>query len=47
MTTRGPWELFQAGQEPDDLRGDVLTSWRRSRFSGVDPEHVDVPFVET
>ncbi|MBP2369682.1 sigma-54-dependent Fis family transcriptional regulator [Pseudonocardia parietis] len=45
--TRSPWELFQAGEEPPDLRGDLLTSWRRSRFSGVDPEHVDVPYVET
>jgi sigma-54 dependent transcriptional regulator, acetoin dehydrogenase operon transcriptional activator AcoR len=27
--------------------GAVLTSWRRSRSSGVDPEHVDVPYVET
>ncbi|MBC3193161.1 hypothetical protein H7X46_19050 [Pseudonocardia sp. C8] len=47
MTTRSPWERFQAGEEPRDLRGDVLTSWRRSRISGVDPEHVDVPYVET
>ncbi|BBG03407.1 MULTISPECIES: sigma-54-dependent Fis family transcriptional regulator [Pseudonocardia] len=47
MTTRSVWELFQSGEEPGDLRGDVLTSWRRSRFSGVDPEYVDVPYVET
>lgn len=41
------WEQFQAGQEPGDVRGEVLTSWRRSRFSGVDPEYVDPPYVET
>ncbi|MEV1295443.1 helix-turn-helix domain-containing protein [Pseudonocardia sp. NPDC049635] len=47
MSSRSVWELFQSGEEPEDLRGDVLTSWRRSRFSGVDPEYVDVPYVET
>ncbi|GAA1384973.1 helix-turn-helix domain-containing protein [Pseudonocardia kongjuensis] len=47
MTTRSVWELFQSGEEPRELRGDLLTSWRRSRFSGVDPEYVDVPYVET
>ncbi|MGD9531273.1 MAG: GAF domain-containing protein, partial [Pseudonocardia sp.] len=47
MGTRQTWELFQAGEEPRGVRRDVLTSWRRSRISGVDPEHVDVPFVET
>lgn len=41
------WERFQAGEEPGGVRGDVLTSWRRSRGLGVDPEHVEVPFVET
>lgn len=41
------WELFQAGQEPRDVRREVLTSWRRSQFSGVDPEYVEVPYVET
>lgn len=48
MTTRGEdWERFQSGEEPSGLRHEVLTSWRRSRFSGVDPEHVDVPYIET
>jgi len=41
------WELFQSGQEPSDVRQEVLTSWRRSQMSGVDPEHVDVPYLET
>ncbi|MGI5129936.1 sigma-54-dependent Fis family transcriptional regulator [Pseudonocardia sp. CA-107938] len=41
------WELFQSGQEPHDIRREVLTSWRRSKFSGVDPEYVAVPFLET
>ncbi|MDT7705162.1 MAG: sigma-54 dependent transcriptional regulator, acetoin dehydrogenase operon transcriptional, partial [Pseudonocardiales bacterium] len=47
MSTSTAWEQFQAGQEPRDVRGEVLTSWRRSRFSGVDPEYVDPPYVET
>lgn len=47
MSTETAWEQFQAGQEPRDVRGEVLTSWRRSRFSGVDPEYVDPPYVET
>lgn len=47
MTTTRTWERFQAGEEPRDVRAEVLTSWRRSRFSGVDPEYVDVPYLET
>lgn len=47
MTTVRTWERFQAGEEPRDVRAEVLTSWRRSRFSGVDPEYVDVPYLET
>jgi transcriptional regulator of acetoin/glycerol metabolism len=47
MSVATAWERFQSGEEPPDVRGDVLTSWRRSRFSGVDPETVDVPQVET
>jgi transcriptional regulator of acetoin/glycerol metabolism len=47
MATGTAWEQFHAGEEPRGVRGEVLTSWRRSRFSGVDPEYVDVPFVET
>jgi sigma-54 dependent transcriptional regulator, acetoin dehydrogenase operon transcriptional activator AcoR len=43
MTT---WERFQAGEEPTDVAPEVLTSWRRSRLHGVDPEHVDVPFTD-
>ena len=44
--TGAAWEQFQAGEEPGGVRGEVLTSWRRSRGNGVDPEHVEVPFVE-
>ncbi|MFB9385946.1 sigma-54-dependent Fis family transcriptional regulator [Pseudonocardia petroleophila] len=47
MGTVDTWELFQAGEEPRDVRAEVLTSWRRSRISGVDPEYVDVPYLET
>ncbi|MFC5994608.1 sigma-54-dependent Fis family transcriptional regulator [Pseudonocardia hispaniensis] len=47
MRTGTAWEQFQTGEEPRDVRGEVLTSWRRSRINGVDPEYVDVPYVET
>ncbi|MBC8090801.1 MAG: GAF domain-containing protein, partial [Pseudonocardia sp.] len=47
MDTSTAWERFHAGEEPGDVRGEVLTSWRRSRSSGVDPEYADVPYVET
>ncbi|WP_214370442.1 sigma-54-dependent Fis family transcriptional regulator [Pseudonocardia sp. H11422] len=47
MTIGTAWEQFHAGEEPCDVRGEVLTSWRRSKFSGVDPEYVDVPYVDT
>ncbi|GAA0253455.1 sigma-54-dependent Fis family transcriptional regulator [Cryptosporangium japonicum] len=48
MTTDATaWEQFQSGLEPRDVRAEVLTSWRRSQFSGVDPEHAAVPYVET
>ncbi len=41
------WERFHLGEEPDGVRSEVLTSWRRSRISGVDPEHVEPPHVGT
>jgi transcriptional regulator of acetoin/glycerol metabolism len=47
MTVDAAWERFQGGEEPQDVRGEVLTSWRRSRISGVDPQYVDPPHVET
>jgi len=47
MSTAAAWERFHAGEEPRGVRGEVLMSWRRSRLHGVDPEHVEVPHVET
>ncbi len=44
-TVATAWERFHAGDEPAGVRGEVLTSWRRSRLSGVDPEHVQPPHV--
>lgn len=41
------WERFHAGEEPAGVRSEVLTSWRRSRISGVDPEYVEPPHVGT
>jgi sigma-54 dependent transcriptional regulator, acetoin dehydrogenase operon transcriptional activator AcoR len=47
MDTATAWAQFHAGEQPCGVRGEVLTSWRRSRISGVDPEHADVPFAPT
>jgi transcriptional regulator of acetoin/glycerol metabolism len=44
MSTVDAWETFQRGEVPVGVRDDVLTSWRRSRWSGVDPS-LDVPPV--
>jgi transcriptional regulator of acetoin/glycerol metabolism len=52
MDTRVAWERFQSGEGQDDrgstvevldVRREILTSWRRSRLSGVDPVRLDVP----
>lgn len=43
---RTAWEQFQDGTGDDgavlDVRSEILTSWRRSRLSGVDPVGLDV-----
>ncbi|MGY1639456.1 helix-turn-helix domain-containing protein [Geodermatophilus sp. SYSU D00742] len=44
MSTVAAWDAFQAGSEPSGVRTEVLASWRRSRWSGVDPG-LDVPPV--
>lgn len=31
----------------DRVRGEILTSWRRSTLHGVDPEHVEPPYRDT
>ncbi|SFE53890.1 Transcriptional regulator of acetoin/glycerol metabolism [Blastococcus tunisiensis] len=42
-----PWERFQLGEETaGGVRAEILTSWRRSRLSGVDPQRVDLPYLE-
>lgn len=52
MGLRAAWERFQLGAdscdgagalEVVDVRREILTSWRRSRLSGVDPARLDVP----
>lgn len=40
------WERFQLGEESTEVRHEILTSWRRSQLSGVDPEKVDLPWME-
>lgn len=46
MGTVSAWEAFQSGAEPAEVHDDVLASWRRSRWSGVDPIEVEFPQVE-
>jgi transcriptional regulator of acetoin/glycerol metabolism len=43
---RTDWERFHLGEEALGVREEILTSWRRSRLSGVDPDRVDLPWVE-
>lgn len=43
---RTAWEQFQQGEESAGVRPEILTSWRRSQLSGVDPEHVDLPWQQ-
>ncbi|ODV07901.1 MAG: hypothetical protein ABT15_07515 [Pseudonocardia sp. SCN 73-27] len=45
MDRRGEWEAFLSGAEPGDVEPGLLDSWRRSRWSGVDPAHTDIPQV--
>ena len=49
MQTRAAWERFQLGETDADLLGvprEILTSWRRSRLSGVDPTRLRLPYAE-
>ncbi|MCE0763753.1 hypothetical protein LWC35_12665 [Pseudonocardia kujensis] len=47
MKTRTAWERFQFEGERGDgalqVRSEILTSWRRSRLSGVDPSRLSLP----
>jgi transcriptional regulator of acetoin/glycerol metabolism len=43
---RGAWEVFQSGGEPVGVSAQVLTSWRRSRWSGVNPADTKVPVLD-
>ncbi|OLT22957.1 hypothetical protein BJF78_32630 [Pseudonocardia sp. CNS-139] len=46
MLRREAWESFHVGDEPAGVSAQVLTSWRRSRWSGVDPISTEVPVVD-
>lgn len=50
MRVRTAWERFQLGTGDDGaelgVRAEILTSWRRSRLSGVDPNGLDVPWSD-
>lgn len=43
---RAEWERFQLGEESSGVRREILTSWRRSQLSGIDPEKLDLPWDE-
>ncbi|MCE0764966.1 GAF domain-containing protein [Pseudonocardia kujensis] len=50
MRTRSAWERFQAEGESSngalEVRSEILTSWRRSQLSGVDPLELSLPHFE-
>lgn len=46
MPGRVAWERFQLGEELMGVRSEILTSWRRSRLSGVDPTEPDLPHTD-
>lgn len=46
VRTRDAWEIFQSGGDPAGVHAEIVKSWRRSQWSGVDPEHLDVGHVE-
>jgi transcriptional regulator of acetoin/glycerol metabolism len=46
MGMRDAWEAFQSGGDPAGVPAEIVKSWRRSRWSGVHPERVEVGHVE-
>lgn len=43
MSTLIQWEAFQSGSDTVGVGHDVLTSWRRSKWSGINPHDVPIP----
>ncbi|MCW2915850.1 MAG: hypothetical protein JWN52_3918 [Actinomycetia bacterium] len=43
---RNAWEVFQSGGDPAGVQAEIVKSWRRSQWSGVDPEHLEVGHSE-
>lgn len=46
MSTLSQWEAFHSGSDTVGVGHDVLTSWRRSKWSGIDPHDVRIPRVD-
>jgi transcriptional regulator of acetoin/glycerol metabolism len=46
MLRRDAWVSFQDGKDPTGVSAQLLDSWRRSRWSGVDPVRTEVPVVD-
>ncbi|MCW2888230.1 MAG: sigma-54 dependent transcriptional regulator, acetoin dehydrogenase operon transcriptional [Streptosporangiaceae bacterium] len=46
MRMRDAWEDFQSGGDPAGVPPEIVKSWRRSRWSGVDPDRLEVGHVE-
>jgi len=40
------WDSFQSGIEPEGIRKDLLQSWRRSKWSSVDPANAKIKLVD-
>lgn len=46
MSTMTAWDAFQSGEDPVGVREEVLASWHRSRWSGVDPGLREAPLAD-
>jgi transcriptional regulator of acetoin/glycerol metabolism len=43
---RDAWEIFQSGGDPSGVQGEIVKSWRRSQWSGVNPERLEIGHIE-
>lgn len=46
MSTTAQWESFQSGSATVGVHEDLLTSWRRSQWSGINPHDVEIPHTD-
>jgi transcriptional regulator of acetoin/glycerol metabolism len=43
---RDAWEVFQSGGDPTGVQAEIVKSWRRSQWNGVDPGGLEVRHAE-